>query len=133
MNMYQLWIQWSYWLHYNPEICIPAVMDGLAVIILLFFIKRFREMRGPLLTMYVLVLLHALILPFTFTLGMAGLLLLFPFLTFWVPGFFICFLLCQAAAHRIEDKDNENNRELLRVGAFFFAIYLLLHIIPLFC
>ena len=126
--MYQLWVQWAYWLNYTPEICIPAVMDGLAVIALLAFIRRFREMRGPLLAMYVLVLLHAFILPYSFTLGMGGLLIVFPFFTLWGPAFFICFLLCQANADKIEK--NEKNRELLHIGAFLFALYLLLHIIP---
>jgi peptidoglycan/LPS O-acetylase OafA/YrhL len=125
--MYQLWIQWTLHLHDTPEILIPAVMDGLAVIALLAFIRRFREMRGPLLAMYVLVLLHAFILPYSFTLGMGGLLIVFPFFTLWGPAFFICFLLCQANADKIED--NEKNRELLRIGTALFAFYLLLHII----
>ena len=127
MIMYELWIQWTLHLHDTPEICIPAIMDGLAVIALLAFIRRFREMRGPLLAMYVLVLLHAFILPYSFTLGMGGLLIVFPFFTLWGPAFFICFLLCQANADKIEK--NEKNRELLHIGAFLFAVYLLLHII----
>ena len=125
--MYELWIQWTLHLHDTPEICIPAIMDGLAVIVLLFFIRRFREMRGPLLAMYVLVLLHAFILPYSFTLGFGGLGLLFPFFIFWGPGFFICFLLCQMTKDRIED--NEKNRKLLRIGAALLAFYLLLHIL----
>ena len=127
MNSYQLWLRLTYWLRNEPAIYIPTQMDIVAVVILLFFIKRFREMRTPLVWMYALVLLHAFILPYSFTLGLGGLFLLFPFFTFWGPGFFICFLFCQAAASRIE-KTGEN-RELLHVGAFFFALYLLLHII----
>ena len=128
MNTYQLWLRLTYWLRNEPAIYLPTLMDIVAVVILLFFIKRFREMRGPLLAMYVLVLLHAFILPYSFTLGMGGLLIVFPFFTLWGPAFFICFLLCQANADKIEK--NEKNRELLHIGAFLFAVYLLLHIIP---
>ena len=129
MNMYELWIQWTLHLHDTPEICIPAIMDGVAVIALLAFIRRFREMRGPLLAMYVLVLLHAFILPYSFTLGMGGLAFLFYFFILWGPAFFSCFLLCQATASRIEK--NGENRKILQVGVFLFAFYLLLHIIPM--
>ena len=128
MNTYQLWLRLTYWFREAPSIYLPTLMDIVAVIILLFFIRRFREMRGPLLAMYVLVLLHAFILPYSFTLGMGGLLIVFPFFTLWGPAFFICFLLCQANADKIEK--NEKNRELLHFGAFLFAVYLLLHIIP---
>ena len=38
--MYQLWIQWTLHLHDTPEILIPAVMDGLAVIALPAFLIR---------------------------------------------------------------------------------------------
>ena len=129
MIMYELWIQWTLHLHDTPEICIPAVMDGLAVIALLAFIRRFREMRTPLLWMYVIVLIHALILPFALSSGQAGLLILFPFIMTSGPGIFICFFFCHKAASRIED---DGDRELLHVGVFLFAIYIMLHIIPLF-
>ena len=128
MNTYQLWLRVTYWLREDPAIYLPTMMDIIAVVALLAFIRRFREMRGPLLAMYVLVLLHAFILPYSFTLGMGGLLIVFPFFTLWGPAFFICFLLCQANADKIEK--NEKNRELLHIGAFLFAVYLLLHIIP---
>ena len=128
MNSYQLWLRLTYWLCNEPAIYLPTLMDIVAVIILLFFIKRFREMRMPLLAMYVLVLLHAFILPYSFTLGFGGLVLLFPFFTFWGAGFLICFLLCQMTKDRIEDK--EKNREFLRIGTILLAFYLLLHIIP---
>ena len=127
MNSYQLWIRLTYWFREDPSIYLPMLMDIFAVIVLLFFIRRFREMRGPLLAMYVLVLLHAFILPYSFTLGMGGLLIVFPFFTLWGPAFFICFLLCQATSSRIEK--TEQTRELLHIGAFLFALYLLLHII----
>lgn len=127
MNSYQLWLRLTFWFREDPAIYFPTMIDIFAVIILLFFIRRFREMRGPLLAMYVLVLLHAFILPYSFTLGMGGLLIVFPFFTLWGPAFFICFLLCQANADKIEK--NEKNRELLHFGAFLFAVYLLLHVI----
>ena len=128
MNTYQLWLRLTYWFREDPAIYLPTMMDIIAVVALLAFIRRFREMRGPLLAMYVLVLLHAFILPYSFTLGMGGLLIVFPFFTLWGPAFFICFLLCQANADKIEK--NEKNREFLHVGTFLFALYLLLHIIP---
>lgn len=127
MNSYQLWLRLTYWFRNEPAIYIPTLIDIFVVIGLLFFIKRFREMRGPLLAMYVLVLLHAFILPYSFTLGFGGLGLLFPFFIFLGPGFLICFLLCQMTRDRIED--NEKNRELLRIGTVLLAFYLLLHIL----
>ena len=130
MNSYQQWIKWTYWLREAPAIYIPTLMDIIAVIVLLFFIKRFRIMRTPLVWMYVLVLIHALILPFALSSGQAGLLILFPFVMTCGPGIFFCFFFCHKAASRIED---DSDRELLQVGVFLFALYILLHIIPLFC
>ena len=126
MNSYHLWLRLTYWFREAPAIYFPTMIDIFAVIILLFFIRRFREMRTPLVWMYVLVLLHALILPFTFSSGQAGLLILFPFVMSWGPGIFICFFFCHQAASRIED---DGDRELLHVGVFLFALYILLHII----
>ena len=127
MNSYQLWLRLTYWFREDPSIFLPTVMDIVAVIALLFFIRRFREMRTPLVWMYALVLLHALILPFAFSSGQAGLLILFPFVMVCCPGFFICFFFCHKAASRIEK--TEEDRELLHVGVFLFALYILLHII----
>ena len=129
MNTYQLWLRLTYWFREAPSIYLPTMMDIVAVIGLLFFIRRFREMRTPLVWMYVLVLLHALILPFAFSSGQAGLLILFPFIMTSGPGIFICFFFCHKAASRIED---DGDRELLHVGVFLFALYILLHIIALF-
>ena len=130
MNTYQLMMRLTYWLREAPAIYVPTLMDTIAVVILLFFIRRFREMRTPLVWMYVLVLLHALILPFAFSSGQAGLLILFPFVMTCGPGIFICFFFCHKAASRIED---DGDRELLHVGMFFFELYLLLHIVLMFC
>ena len=131
MNSYQLWLRLTYWLRNEPEIYFPTVIDIVAVVILLFFIRRFREMLWPLLAMFFLVLLHAFLLPYSFTCDSTGRLLInFPFLVLWTPGFFICFLSCQAAASKLK---NAEDRELLHVGVFLFALYILLHIIPLFC
>ena len=131
MNTYQLWLKLTYWFHEAPAIYIPTLMDIIAVVVLLVFIKRFREMRAPLLAMYVLILLHAFVLPYSFTLGFVGAAFLFFFLIVWGAGFLICFLLCQATASRIED--NKNNRRHLRIGAAFLAGYLLLNICLMFC
>ena len=130
MNSYQLWLRLTFWFREDPAIYFPTMIDIFAVIILLFFIRRFREMRTPLVWMYVLVLIHALILPFALSSGQAGLLILFPFIMTSGPGIFLCFFFCHKAASRIED---DGDRELLHVGVFLFALYILLHIIPLFC
>ena len=127
MNSYQLWIRLTYWFREDPSIYLPTMMDIVAVIVLLFFIRRFREMRTPLVWMYVLVLLHALILPFALSSGQAGLLILFPFIMTSGPGIFICFFFCHKAASRIEK--TEEDRMFLRVGTALLAFYLLLHII----
>ncbi len=129
MNTYQLWLRLTHWFRNEPTIYLPTLMDIIAVVILLFFIKRFREMRTPLVWMYVLVLLHAFLLPFSLSSGQAGLLILFPLFMSCGPGFFICFLFCQAAASRIEK--TEEDRMFLRVGTALLAFYLLLHIIAL--
>jgi len=121
----------TYWFREAPAIYIPTLMDIIAVIILLVLINRFREMRFPLLAMYVLVLIHAFILPYSFTLGSVGAAFLFFFLSFWGPGFLICFLLCQAAASRIEE--NRSNRRHLRIVAAFLWVYLQLNICLMFC
>ena len=130
MNSYQLLLRLTYWFREDPSIYLPMLMDIVAAVVLLFFIKRFREMRTPLVWMYVLVLLHALLLPFALSSGQAGLLILFPFVMTCGPGIFICFFFCHKAASRIED---DGDRELLHVGMFFFELYLLLHIVLMFC
>ena len=129
MNSYQLWLRLTFWFREDPAIYFPTMIDIFAVIILLFFIRRFREMRTPLVWMYVLVLIHALILPFALSSGQAGLLILFPFIMTSGPGIFICFFFCHKAASRIED---DGYRELLHVGVFLFALYISLHIVLMF-
>ena len=130
MDASQLWLRLTYWFYKAPGIYIPTLMDIIAVVILLVLIKRFREMRWPLLAMYGLVLIHAFILPYSYT-GDSTLriLLQFPILVFWTPGLLICFISCQAAASRLE---NVRDRKSLLVCGLFFLIYLPLHIVLLF-
>ena len=127
MNSYQLWLRLTYWLCEAPELFIlTTVPDIAAVAVLLFILKRFPDMKKPLLTIFALILFRALLLPWTFTNDNTGQFLIYlPFSVVWVPSMIICFMTCQYVA---PDRD----RGILLSARILGIIYLLIHCFPVF-
>ena len=127
MNSYQLWLRLTYWLREAPELFIlTTVPDIAAVAVLLFILKRFPDMKKPLLAIFALILFRALLLPWTFTNDNTGQFLIYlPFSVVWVPSMIICFMTCQYVA---PDRD----RGFLLSARVLGIIYLLIHCFPVF-
>ena len=126
MSMYQLWLRLTCWLRNEPAIFLfTTIPDIAAVAVLLCILKRFPEMKKPLLAIFVLILFRALLLPWTFTNDMTGQFLIFlPFSVIWVPAMIICFMTCQYVA---PDRD----RGILMSARILGIIYLLIHLFPI--
>ena len=125
MNTYQLWLRLTYWFRESPDIFIfTTIPDIAAVAVLLCILKRFPEMKKPLLAIFVLILLRALLLPWAYTYGLAGALMLgIPFSVVWTPAMIICFMTCR---HVAPDRD----RGILLSARILGIIYLLIHWFP---
>lgn len=126
MNAYQLWLRLTYWFRNEPAIFLfTTIPDIAAFAVLLCILKRFPEMKKPLLAIFVLILFRALLLPWTFTNDMTGQFLIFlPFSVIWVPAMIICYMTCQYVA---PDRD----RGILMSARILGIIYLLIHLFPI--
>ncbi|MBR2963365.1 MAG: hypothetical protein IKC53_04070 [Lentisphaeria bacterium] len=126
MNAYQLWLRLTYWFRATPELFIfTTIPDIAAVTVLLFILKRFPEMKKPLLAIFVLILFRAILLPWTFTNDMTGQFLIYlPFSVVWMPSMIICFMTCQYVAPA-------RDRGILLCARILGIIYLLIHLFPI--
>lgn len=123
--MYQFLMRSLYWFRNEPDIFIlTTIPDIAAVAVLLCILKRFPEMKKPLLAIFVLILVRAILLPWAYTYGIVVALVIgLPFSAAWVSLMIICLMFCKYVA---PDRD----RGILLSARILGIIYLLIHCFP---